>query len=456
MLLSKSLSYYKKPKVRQKLVEFAKDKEIAIQFTNFFGKRPDVLLYENDVLDLAKRKATSFHCSEELWTNPLSLRSDIKPKEMNELRKGWDLILDIDCAHFVYSKLATYYLIQILKEEGLDAITCKFSGNKGFHIAVPWEAFPKIFNKQDTANLFPEAPRKIAAYLKEKLEPLLEKSILKLEKNDISNISKRTNLPYKELVEDNKLLIDKFLEIDTILIAPRHLYRMPYSLHEKSGLVSLPVNINKVHKFTKSQANPDIIEFNNGFLDRNVTSDQATKLLIKAYDFDANLEKSSNNKFNSKKEFEIPENAVSKDHFPPCIKNILSGLTDGKKRALFTLANFLKGCGYSFENIKQEIYEWNERNPEPLKEVYLKGQLNQLKKSKEVVPPHNCPRSGTTYYKDLQVCNPDSFCSKIKNPLQYATLKHALSQKKKSGRPKLTEKQKEMRRKHRAKKNSQD
>jgi len=63
------------------------------------------------------------------------------------------------------------------------------------------------------------------------------------------------------------------------------------------------------------------------------------------------------------------------------------------------------------------------------------------------MPPHNCKR----YYQDLQVCKPDSFCAKIKNPLQYAKLKALQEGPKKGPRAKLTDEQKEMRRKHREK-----
>ena len=116
MLFAKTLSFYKRQEVRQALVEQSRDKEVAIRYADYFGKRPDVLLYDSDVLELAKKKATSFHCSEELWTNPLALRSDMKKQEIDELRKGWDLILDIDCHHFIYSKLAAHILVKILKE----------------------------------------------------------------------------------------------------------------------------------------------------------------------------------------------------------------------------------------------------------------------------------------------------------------------------------------------------
>lgn len=454
MLLSTTLSYYKRIEIRRELVKYAKDKEIAIRYKDYFGKRPDMLMYDTDVLEIAKKKATSFHCSEELWSNPLSLRSDIKTKEMDELRIGWDLILDIDCAHFIYSKLAAYLVVEILKEENLHSITCKFSGNKGFHIAVPWESFPETVNGVPTKNLFPEAPRKIAHYLKHKLEPALQKAILKVEKHDIEKISKRTGLSQDELVTNNTINIQKFLEIDTILIAPRHLYRMPYSLHEKSGLASVPVKLDEILKFKKSMAQPQNVKTDIDFLDRNVKAGEASSLIIKAYDFQIKHEDLliSKDEIQTKKEFEAPEQAIPEEYFPPCMKTILNGLVDGKKRASFTLINFLKGAGWTNLMIDQKLHEWNEKNPEPLREVYIKGQISQLKKSKEIIPPHNCPGAGTMYYKDLGVCNPDNFCSRIKNPLQYATLKNLMNTKKKGGRPQLSDEQKEMRRKYREQK----
>jgi len=456
MLLSKTLLFYKRPDVQKKIIEQAKDKEIAIRFKDYFGKRPDILMYENDVLTLAKKKATSFHCSEELWTNPLQLSSEIKKQEMDDLRKGWDLILDIDCHHFIYSKLAAHILVIILKDLGIKSITCKFSGNKGFHLAIPFEAFPSEVNGELTKNLFPEAPRRIAYYLTDKLTPLLEETILKVEKGNVENIVKRTGIALNELLRENvsndpvyaqmggsKIKVEKFLEIDTILIAPRHLYRMPYSFHEKSGLVSVPVSVDKILKFTKKMAEPENVDLSIPFLERKTAKrDEAKKLFITAFDF---FPKEEEKKF-EKKEYKLPEEAIPEDFFPPCIKNMFKGLEDGRKRAMFSITNFLRGSGWSVEAIDQKLHEWNENNPEKLREVILKGQINHMKKRKEIVPPHNCKR----YYQDLQVCQPDSFCSKIKNPLQYAKLKYELEKpSKKGGRTKLTEEQKEMRRKHR-------
>ncbi len=462
MFLAKTLQFYKRREVQKAIVEQAIDREVAVQFKDFFGKRPEALFYENDVLEFATRKATSFHCSEELWNNPLSLRSDMKREEQDDLRKGWDLILDIDCQHFTYSKIATHILVKTLKDLGIANVSCKFSGNKGFHIGIPFESFPETINGSPTRQLFPEAPRRIAMYLKDKLKPLLEKAILKAEKNQVENVVKRTNIPYEELVVEDSdsgierrtmsLDTEKFLEIDTVLIASRHLYRMPYSFHEKSELVSVPVNTNEILSFKKEQAEPDKVDFDVEFLNRDKsTAGEASKLVLNAYDFYPEKKEER-----EKKEYTMPEEAIPEDCFPPTINNILKGLEDGKKRATFTLINFFKGVGWPDEAIEEKLYGWNERNPEPLREVYLKGQIKQMKKQKEPIPPHNYPMTGETYYKDLGVWNPDPLEKKVKNPLQYAKIKYQEKHKKPKGRPKLTEEQKEMRRKYREKKKEQE
>ena len=103
--LGLALRYYKKKEVQELLVHFAKDKEIGTRYKNGFGKRPDVLIYPSDVLELVKRGTTSFHCSEELWENPLDISKNSSRKELDELRSGWDLLLDIDCPVLGYSAI---------------------------------------------------------------------------------------------------------------------------------------------------------------------------------------------------------------------------------------------------------------------------------------------------------------------------------------------------------------
>ena len=125
-----------------------------------------------------------------------------------------------------------------------------------------------------------------------------------------------------------------------------------------------------------------------------------------------------------KKFADMEENAqaIPEEYFPPCIKKISAGLEDGKKRALLILINFLSSCNWPHENIEEYVMKWNERNsPDKLRETYIRGQLRYHKSQKEKLLPPNCDNKG--YMIDTQFCNPDEFCKKIKNPVQYSKKK---------------------------------
>src|SRR3989344_3951038 len=106
-----TLMYYARPEVRKALYEFSKNRETVPRYYEGFGKRPDAFQYENDILEQVKRGATSFHCSQELWSDPLELATQMSRLDANELRIGWDLLLDIDSPYLEYSKIYTKLLI---------------------------------------------------------------------------------------------------------------------------------------------------------------------------------------------------------------------------------------------------------------------------------------------------------------------------------------------------------
>ena len=56
-------------------------------------------------------------------------------------------------------------------------------------------------------------------------------------------------------------------------------------------------------------------------------------------------------------------------------------IEDGRKRAIFALTNFLVSVGWDYDMIEKKLKEWNERNPEPLREVYINGQIRYHKHS---------------------------------------------------------------------------
>ncbi|MBN2052172.1 hypothetical protein JW756_01595 [Candidatus Woesearchaeota archaeon] len=436
IFLAKTLSFYKRKDIQEEMVQHAKDKEVAFRFDEAFGKRPEVLNYPNDILELAKQRVTSFHCSEELWKNPLNLSPTLRKEELDALRKGWDLVLDIDCKFFEYSRIAAHFTVRALKKNNVKSISAKFSGNKGFHIAVPFEAFPKNVGGVNIVDLFPEAPRRIAAYITEMIRKPLADEIMKFEKNDFSSIMKKTGFKQEEIKRYEtsefgdkipKLNVDPFLEIDTVLISPRHLYRMPYSFHEKSQLISVPVDINHILEFEKEQAKPENVNIKHSFLDRNIERPDAELLLRNAFDFApqkagwTELDEGSTHKKLGKQDYALPEKAIGEENFPPCINIILRGLEDGKKRSCFVLINFLASCGWDYDLIEKKLVEWNEKNAEPLRPQYILGQLRYAKMSKKILPPPSC--NNLAYYKAYSVCKPDDLCRQIKNPLQYAKRK---------------------------------
>ncbi|MEA3430965.1 MAG: hypothetical protein U9R08_06860 [Nanoarchaeota archaeon] len=420
MFKSKLLLHYKRIEIQQAMVEAAKSREVAVSYNmKGYGKRPDVLNHANDVMELVKGGATSFHVSEEIWSNPLQIDSKMSRKELENLRKGWDLLLDIDCKSLEYSKITADLLIKALKYHDIKCISCKFSGNHGFHIGIPFEAFPDKVHNKETRTLFPEAPRFIAAYLQSMIKEKLVENLLKFE--DINTIAAKTEKTYTEIIKDNKFDPFEVIDIDTILIASRHLYRMPYSFNEKSGWVSIPIDPDKVLEFdveTAKAENVKISEFK--FLDVNkVRPNEARQLILQAYDF--NLKKIDEYKEEKQSRYEDLQEAIPEQFFPPCIKKVLEGLDDGKKRAVFILINFLSSVGWGYDEIEKRLKEWNSRNKDPLKEVYLLGQARYAKQHKKKILPPNC--NNNMYYKDLAICLPDNLCGKVKNPVNYARRK---------------------------------
>jgi len=210
------------------------------------------------------------------------------------------------------------------------------------------------------------------------------------------------------------------LFIDTLLVSSRHLYRMAYSIHEKSGLVSIPVDPDKVLEFDKSNAKPEVVRIPKfRFLDtRNVKKGEAGKLIIEAFDHKPQVEEENEVE---KKEYEPLGFALQEEFFPPCIKKGLKGLKDGRKRFSFLLINFLTSVGWDYEKIEKLIIEWNKKNDEPLREENLLAQVRYHKRNKKKILPPNCDNAA--YYKDIEICEPDNLCSRIKNPVNYSRRK---------------------------------
>ena len=172
--------YYSRKEIQKALFDFSKNREISPRYFEGFGKRPDTFQYENDVFSLVQKGATSFHCSEEIWKNPLDINVDMTPEQLNKIKTGWDFLIDIDSKYLDYSKIAAKLIIQALEHNGIKNIGIKFSGSKGFHLIVPWKAFPKQIGETETKDMFPEYPRLIAQYIDDMIHDNLTQQIISL------------------------------------------------------------------------------------------------------------------------------------------------------------------------------------------------------------------------------------------------------------------------------------
>jgi hypothetical protein len=410
MDMGKARQYYLRKDIQAALLDFAKKREIAFNFNGRFGKRPDILEYENDFRVLVENGITSFHCSEELWKNPLELKTDMTPEQMCNLRSGWDLIIDIDSKFLDYSKVAAKLIISALKFHNIQNIGLKYSGNKGFHIAVPWNAFPKEIDNIQTEKLFPDLPRKITGYLKDFIKDKLVEEIGKLTQQS-------SYIKGKEKVGD----FAEDVMPDLVLVSPRHLFRAPYSLNEKSGFASIVLSPEQLDGFHPGMAKPEKV-IPKPFLPE-AKKDEAKELVIQALDWDRKrdqVQRATNTTQQYKRtDFVIKD--ASPEVYPPCVKCISAGIkSDGRKRALFILLNFFRSINMPESEIREKVNQWNKANYQPLREGYVLSQISWTMKHKAMLPP-NCENAR---YKEIAVCQPDFFCRKIKNPVNYIIVKN--------------------------------
>ncbi|MBU4308507.1 MAG: hypothetical protein KJ566_01810 [Nanoarchaeota archaeon] len=475
--------YYSKPEIQKAIFDFCQNRETIPRFFEGFGKRPDCFQYPNDIFELVKKGATSFHCSEEIWQDPLKLVTGMSEKQANELRTGWDLIIDIDCKWFDYSKLAAISIINVFKKNGMKNIGIKFSGSKGFHIIIPWKAFPKEVAEEKTSDKFPEYPRTIISYLRFKAEEEMKSSLpnnfyeqfkdikikrgikckkckevskeyilteffckkcgvgeeRKLDLGDDKKyecpmckkeFEKKSSLELYECLncnitsKQNKNNFSRSIEIDIfdlmgldlILVSPRHLFRAPYSLHEKTALASVVLDPDKISEFELNQADPLKAEIKNFVPD--CEEGEASELLREALDWQKHKNPNEEKKNFEYKPIKIEIKNLSDNNFSPSIQKILQGLTDGRKRGLFVLLNFFRSIGMDKEELEKRIYDWNSKNEISLKEGYIKAQLHWSYRNKVVLPPN----FDKDYYKGIGI-EPTQEELRYKNPVNYTVKK---------------------------------
>ena len=105
----------------------------------------------------------------------MQLKSEIPKQEMDDLRKGFDFIIDIDAkAKLKHAQVAAIKVYEFLQSFGITP-TVKFSGSRGFHLAVSGNAFPSKIDFKDISQKYPDVPQTIANFIRERIrDELLE------------------------------------------------------------------------------------------------------------------------------------------------------------------------------------------------------------------------------------------------------------------------------------------
>ncbi len=414
-------NWYSRESVQKALIEVAKSREVVSVFKEGnFGKRPDVINYQGDVLQAVANGTVSFHGSVERWHQPMKLDVGMAKADLDVIRSGWEIFIDPDVPDFEIAKVVTKQVISALKDHGVNSWSVKFTGGKGFHIGVPFEALPEKINLLESKNLYPDLLQKIIEYLKWYMREQLKEAILEIDTPN--NISQKIGKPLNEIINAEGL--DPFKIINMDIFSSRHLFRLPYSLHEKSLLVSLPIKIQNLDSFEKEDALPEKVKVDERFLVSKGFIHDAEALVVESLDWASKHEIPKPEKIQTAQQSKnfAHTKMVPEENFPPCIKEIMKGRTDGRKRSVFILINFLRNMGWNIEQVEKRLLEWNEKNYPPLGMNYIRSQLRwHFRQDRNLLPP-NCENGN--FYTQMGVyetcCKEvDHKTMNIKNPVNY-------------------------------------
>jgi len=244
---------------------------------------------------------------------------------------------------------------------------------------------------------------------------LKEKSLREIYECNKCNISSLKNP--ENFTQSQEVDLFDLMGLDLILVSPRHLFRTPYSLHEKTALSSVVLSEDELKDFELRDADPMKVKIKN-FMP-NSEEEEAKELVMQTLDWAKNREIKGTNdakkitgKYAEFKPIKLKE--IKESNFPPTVSKILEGLKDGKKRGLFVLINFFRSIGMEKEDLEKRILEWNKKNEVPLKEGYVTGQLSWSYKRKPIMPPN----FNSDYYKGigLQITSEEM---KMKKPVNF-------------------------------------
>ena len=204
------ISYYSRKDVQQAMFQYAKGRKISVlrNFRPMF--RGSQLRKPDDILPIM------MFYSQEPKLYP-SIHGTVSRQDGSG-RQVCDLVVEVD---FKKSRSRSFNLsrpiIRLFQDLGLE-FRVKFSGNASPHIIIPAEAFPRSRRK----------------------------------------VSSCRNL-YGKLLDFLRKQIKQPKTLDGSFRNPNHFLRMPYSINENTGLVSVPIRIEDFDRFSWEIARPESV-----------------------------------------------------------------------------------------------------------------------------------------------------------------------------------------------------
>ena len=241
---------------------------------------------------------------------------------------------------------ATYWSIPI------NMIEIYFSGNKGFHIVIPWQIL----------GLQPDAELNVKF-----------KMIAKL-------VAKQCNAKH----------------VDMGIYDRKRLFRIPGSINKKSGLYKVPLSYSQLMEFSLQE----IIDWAREPRDYDIDAPQLVKKSAEHYKevFRREKLKAKLKQARKKKEFKIPE---KRKKLLPCVVEILkTGAAKGQRNnTTVALASSLMQSGVKRDEVEDIILDWNQANEPPLSESEIVTTISSAYRTLSNGMGYGCQT-----FKDLGYC----------------------------------------------------
>jgi len=235
--LKEIYNYYSREDIQREMFKYAAGRKIT--YLRTFSPQFKSIRKAEDILPIALH--TLFWSKGNYWP---SLHGTIS-KYGNSNRQLCDIVIEIDYkSSWERCFDMTRPVIEWLRQIGA-VFKIKFSGNCSPHIIIPAEAFPEQINGK---HMFPGQHSSF----------------------------------FRNLTEIVKSKIKQPRYLDTSFHIKEHFLRLAYSLNEMTGLVSLPIDINRYDSFQPADANPSTMRPLNGWWSIPKDAPQRMERFIKA------------------------------------------------------------------------------------------------------------------------------------------------------------------------------